>query len=70
MKIRSLKCKCDKCNKEISETQHDDNCVILYTKKSMGGYLRRKEMHLCNDCLTEVFNFSKAFLKEKYDEDY
>lgn len=65
MKIRSLKCKCDRCDKEISEKQHDDNDIVLYTSKTMYGNMRYKEVHLCNDCLKEVFNFTKAFLKEE-----
>jgi hypothetical protein len=65
MKIRSLKCTCDRCNKEISEKQHDDNYIELYASKTMYGNLRCKQIHLCNDCLKEVFNFTEAFLKEE-----
>lgn len=72
MKIRSLKCKCDRCDKEISETQHDGNRIVLYPSKSMYGTVRYKEVHLCNECLEKVFKFTKTFLKmeDEDNEDY
>ena len=63
MKIHSLKCKCDRCDKEISEMQHDNNRILLYTSKSIYGTVRHKEVYLCNECLKEVFKFTKTFLK-------
>lgn len=63
MKIHSLKCVCDRCNKEISEWQHDNNRTLLYTNKSLYGTLQQKEVYLCNDCLKKVFKFTKTFLK-------
>lgn len=65
MKIHSFKCICDRCNKEIAEWQHDNNRILLYTDKSIYGTVRYKEVYLCNDCLKEVFEFTKVFLKER-----
>lgn len=64
MKKQKIECTCDRCGKSITEREHDDTRILVYTKRIMYG-VAYKEMYLCNDCLKEYFKFSKSFLKNK-----